>query len=166
LTSTRWIGIAIAMTDSEHTKYPCRLHHEVPPWVEAGALYHIRIRASTEQSTSLIDSRVAPHLLHAVRCYHETGHWWCSLVLLMPDHLHALLYFASGKPMAQVIRDWKRGTARFQGIKWQENFFDHRIRSRNQGDEKWWYIRRNPVVKNLCQTEDSWTWWWSPNEAE
>ncbi|MFT3867553.1 MAG: transposase [Nibricoccus sp.] len=154
------------MADSERTKYPGRLRHEVPSWVEDGALYHIRIRVSKEQATPLIDAHLAPDLLHAVRRYHGTGLWWCSLVLLMPDHLHALLSFAPDKPMAQVMRNWKRGTARFQKVKWQENFFDHRLRSEKQGDEKWWYIRRNPVVKDLCQTEDDWIWWWSPNKAE
>jgi putative transposase len=156
----------LSMADSEQTKYPCRLHHEVPPWVEEGALYHIRIRASGEQATPLIDPNLAPSLLGAVRRYHEAGHWWCSLVLLMPDHLHALLYFVPDRPMAQAVRDWKRGTARFQKVKWQENFFDHRIRSEKQGDEKWWYIRRNPITKGLCQTEDDWNWWWSPHKAE
>lgn len=154
------------MADLEQKEYPHRLHHEVPPWVEDGALFHIRIRISMEQPATLLTTpQLAPHLLQAVQSYHETDRWQCRLVLLMPDHLHALLHFAPDKPMAQTIRDWKRGTARFQRVKWQENFFDHRIRDEKQGDEKWWYIRRNPVVKNLCRTECDWPWWWSPYEV-
>jgi hypothetical protein len=48
-----------------------------------------------------------------------------------------------------------------QGIKWQGNFFDHRIRNEHQGVEKWRYIRRNPVVKELCREEAAWPFWWS-----
>jgi len=79
----------------------------------------------------------------------------------MPDHLHALLAFPREPGMAATIREWKRGAARLQGVKWQENFFDHRIRSDKFRAETWHYIRRNPVAKGLCPDEDSWTYWWS-----
>ncbi len=79
----------------------------------------------------------------------------------MPDHLHALLSFGKQAELPEVIRSWKRGTSRFQGVQWQENFFDHRMRNTKESDEKWHYIRRNPVVKNLCAKEEDWAWWWS-----
>ncbi|MDB6114553.1 MAG: hypothetical protein JWQ62_1498 [Lacunisphaera sp.] len=63
--------------------------------------------------------------------------------------------------MTAIVRNWKRGAARFQGIKWQDNFFDHRIRSPKEAQEKWRYIRLNPVVKQLCASEDDWPHWWS-----
>jgi putative transposase len=63
--------------------------------------------------------------------------------------------------MTSTMRNWKRGTARFQGVEWQEGFFDHRLRTDEEANEKWHYIRRNPVVKNLCATEGDWPWWWS-----
>ncbi len=63
--------------------------------------------------------------------------------------------------MSVVIRNWKRGAARIQGVHWQDNFFDHRIRSQAEAQEKWLYIRRNPVVKKLCAREDDWPYWWA-----
>ncbi len=65
--------------------------------------------------------------------------------------------------MSVVIRNWKRAAARLQGVRWQENYFDHRIRTQAEAQEKWWYIRRNPVVKGLCQKEADWPHWWSAN---
>ena len=59
------------------------------------------------------------------------------------------------------MRNWKRGTNRFQHTEWQEGFFDHRLRTDSEVNNKWDYIRRNPVVKGLCATEDDWPWWWS-----
>lgn len=104
---------------------------------------------------------LAPSLLDAVRRYQQLGHWWCDLFLLMPDHVHGLIRFPCEAVMAKVVGNWKRGVARFQGVCWQENFFDHRIRHAAERQEKWWYIRRNPVVKGLCAQEQDWPWWWA-----
>ena len=79
----------------------------------------------------------------------------------MPDHLHALLAFPRDQGMSIVIRNWKRGAARLQGVRWQTNYFDHRIRTKSEGQECWTYIRRNPVAKGLCASEEDWPHWWS-----
>ncbi len=100
-------------------------------------------------------------LLRGARRYHDDGHWWCELFLLMPDHVHAILAFPSVPGMSETLRNWKRATARFHRVRWQGGFFDHRLRSGAESNEKWHYIRRNPVVKNFCATEDAWPWWWS-----
>jgi putative transposase len=143
-------------------EYPQRLHHETPPWVKTGALFHIRIRAVAIQRRALISADIGPALLRSTRRYHAAGSWWCELFLLMPDHLHALLRFPPARGMSEVMRDWKRGAARLQKVEWQENFFDHRIRTSAEGLAKWHYIRRNPVVKGLCADEDDWPHWWTP----
>jgi putative transposase len=141
------------------SRFPGRLAHDTPRWVTAGALFHIRIRA--EQNRSLTEPDLGPQLLCSATRYHELGHWWCLLFLLMPDHLHALLHFPPNRSMTGVVRDWKRGTSRFQGVRWQEGFFDHRLRNDKERRDKWCYIRRNPVAKGLCVTEEDWNWWWS-----
>lgn len=142
--------------------YPARLHHRVPGWVKTGARFHIRIRTLFPPDVVLAEPKKAGALLAAAKAYHDSGHWWCDLCLLMPNHLHALLAFPADVTMSTVVRNWKRGTARIHGIKWQDNYFDHRIRNEKEADEAWWYIRRNPVVKGLCRSEDDWPWWWSP----
>jgi putative transposase len=142
-------------------EYPQRLHHNTPVWVKDGARFHIRIRAEPTQSPPLTEPGVAAELLAAARRYHELGHWWCEMFLLMPDHAHALLTFPREPGMSATVRGWKRGTARFQKAKWQDGYLDHRIRNAKAGQETWLYIRHNPVVKSLCATEDDWPWWWS-----
>jgi REP element-mobilizing transposase RayT len=138
-----------------------RLHHGTPEWVKTGALFHIRIRAADEQSRSLIETSLAGLLLDGARQYHAAGRWWCELILLMPDHLHAMLTFPRETDMSTVIRSWKRGTARLHGVDWQTNYFDHRIRPEKEGNETWNYIRRNPIAKGLCVSEEEWPFWWS-----
>jgi REP element-mobilizing transposase RayT len=141
-----------------------RLHHKTPGWVESGSRFHIRLRAAKEQSVSLTDPRLAPDLIAAARRYHDSGRWWCEFLLLMPDHIHAIISFPRAISMSATVRDWKRGTARFQRVQWQENFFDHRIRNEAEFAETWRYIRRNPVAKDLCREEEAWPWWWTPSD--
>lgn len=133
----------------------------MPGWVGESAIFHVRIRAEAAQSPPLTEPTLAAELLDAARRYHDLGHWWCELFLLMPDHVHAMLAFAREPGMPTVIRDWKRGTARFQGVSWQENFFDHRIRHGEEGKATWLYIHRNPAVKGLCREDEDWLYWWS-----
>jgi REP element-mobilizing transposase RayT len=141
-------------------EYPGRLHHDTPTWVHDGARFHIRLRAHPNQ-TPLTTPGLATELLLAVRRYHQLEHWWCELFLLMPDHAHAILAYPATPGMTITIRNWKRGTNRFQHAKWQEGFFHHRLRTDSELNDKWNYIRRNPVVKGLCAAEDDWPWWWS-----
>jgi REP element-mobilizing transposase RayT len=147
----------------EPRDFPGRLRHDVPSWVKAGAVFHVRVRVAPEQATPLTDTKLGADLITAVRRYHDLGRWWCRLVVLMPDHLHALVSFPENEAgMASAVRDWKRGTARFQGVRWQSNFFDHRLRSEAEADEAWVYFGENPVVKGLVGRAEDWPWRWSP----
>lgn len=143
-------------TDSTH-----RLHHATPQWVESGAVFHIRIRADREwaRTQSLIIRPSRGHaLLDSVAHYHRQRSWYCHLFLLMADHTHALLGFPPDRAMSQVIGAWKTWHARNNGLKWQTNFFDHRIRGEAEFQLKAAYIRRNPVVKGLCRQPEDWPW--------
>ena len=39
---------------------------------------------------------------------------------------------------------------------WQEDFFDHLLRSQESYLKKWEYVRMNPVRAKLCDTPDAW----------
>ena len=138
-----------------------KLHHEVPDWVEPGAVFHIRIRCESDSPVPLTDPGLAEVLLDSVSFYEERQLWHVSIFLLMPDHLHALLSFPRDKSMSRVVGDWKRFHAAKSGVKWQKNYFDHRLRDDHQAEYKYQYILNNPVVKGLCATPGEWPWKWS-----
>ena len=135
-----------------------RLHHTVPPWVPDGSTYHIRIRTERGATLPLTAPSLATALLHSTAHYHDQHVWFCHLMVLMPDHLHALLSFPRTSKMTTVVGRWKAWQKRTHGIAWQKNFFDHRIRHDHEFDEKAGYIRRNPVAAGLCATPGDWPW--------
>ena len=44
------------------------------------------------------------------------------------------------------------------GNMWQEEFFDHVLRSAESYGEKWNYVRNNPVRAGLVANADNWSW--------
>jgi REP element-mobilizing transposase RayT len=142
--------------------FPERLHHSVPPWVERGALFHIRIRLDARiQQRPLIDPSLGGTVLNSAVFYEQSMQWHITLLLLMPDHLHAVLSFAPDKSMSEVVRNWKRFHSRTNDVKWQDGYFDHRLRLDERGDqlsEKLNYIRQNPVAAGLCERAGDWRW--------
>ena len=142
--------------------FPGRLQHQVPAWAAHGALFHIRIALDRAVKQRLLtDQHWAPLILESAAFYEETHRWHITLFLLMPDHLHALLSFPLDESMSQVVRNWKRFHKRTQKIIWEENYFDHRLRDDERGEQltaKINYIRNNPVAAGLCENADDWPW--------
>jgi len=58
--------------------------------------------------------------------------------------------------LSDLIRDFKRITAKTMKIRWQRNFFDHRLRHDESEDEKANYIRQNPSRAGLVETSQDW----------
>jgi REP element-mobilizing transposase RayT len=92
--------------------------------------------------------------------------WFCRILLLMPDHLHAIVAFPGSASMKQVVGDWKRFLARRAGIRWQRDFFDHRLRDHHQTTETLAYIRMNPVRRGLVASPDQWPWVFESSDRE
>jgi REP element-mobilizing transposase RayT len=94
-------------------------------------------------------------------------------VVVMPDHVHLML-----TPL-QDENDWTIGLpailklikgASARGVNkllgtcgrvWQEESFDHVLRSQKSLEEKLEYIRQNPVRRGLVQKPEDYRWLWS-----
>ncbi len=67
-----------------------------------------------------------------------------------------LIGIAGDTELSKLIRDFKRITARMAKVKWQRNFFDHRLRHDESEVEKAAYIRANPIRAGLIGEEEKW----------
>ncbi len=103
-------------------------------------------------------------MVHAIELYVAARKWWVDLFVVMPDHWHAIVSFENRANMSAVLRDWKRFVARQCGVKWQDGYFDHRLRSIRRLDETWDYMMQNPVKQNLVPTADEWPYVWAAGE--
>jgi REP element-mobilizing transposase RayT len=141
------------------------LPHQTPGWVKSDAIFFVTICCQPRGLNQLCHESVATVLFEAVTFRNRTKRWFAHLVLLMPDHLHALVTLPAEEAMKKVIANFKEVTAKQTGIAWQRDFFDHRLRAEESFREKADYILLNPVRKGLVKTPDQWTYVWTPEEG-
>ena len=141
-----------------------RLPHQVPQWVADGSFFFITINCEPRGQNHLARTGIGEAVLDAGRFNHERLVWHCRLMLLMPDHLHAIIAFPREPGMKTTVTNWKKYLAREHGISWQRDFFDHRLRSRHEEMEKRDYILMNPVRKGCCERVEDWPWVFQPND--
>jgi hypothetical protein len=141
-----------------------RIPHQVPQWVADGSWFFITINCAPRGTNQLCRAGTGEAVFGAMKFNHDRLSWHCRLCLLMPDHLHAILAFPSGSGMATTISNWKKHVAMNQGVGRQRDFFDHRLRSNHELDEKTNYILLNPARKGLCARVEDWGWVYRPND--
>ena len=141
-----------------------RLDHTAHFHGRFGAIYFITICCHQRGFNQLCRDDTAAALTKTARIYHERTRWNLILPLLMPDHLHALIGVDGQTSLAQLIRDYKRITAKVAGVKWQRNFFDHRLRHDENLAEKFAYICQNPVRAGLIPSEKNWRYIFMPDQ--
>ncbi len=106
-------------------------------------------------------------------CLKENGHKFdLHAVVVMPDHTHLLLsplrdVNGFNFRLPQIMHAVKGTSARKinallgrSGPVWQEEFFDHVLRSNESLAEKVDYICRNPVRAGLVESEGEYRWLW------
>jgi len=132
------------------------LPHEPPLSLPDGAVWFITICCRKRGRNQLADESTAAKLFSSALFFHQKGRWFIHLLLLMPDHLHALLSFPQHEQMTRVVRAWKKFQATDHGICWQRDFFDHRLRSDESFEGKRDYIRMNPIRAGLVSSAEDW----------
>ena len=105
----------------------------------------------------LTKSEISQRLLESIEYRHRKVYWYMHLALLMPDHAHFIVSFPErAKNMNTVISKWKEWTAKSLKVKWQRDFFEHRLRTTESFDEKADYILLNPLRAGLVERVEEW----------
>jgi len=135
------------------------LPHEIPDGVTpnpVGEVFFITVCCEPRGLNQLACPERWRALVETILHREAAGDLQVRLVLAMPDHWHGLLSFDGGKRMRKVVANLKAWLARKHGIRWQRDFFDHRLRSWESAAEKGEYIRRNPVRAGLIAGGSAW----------
>ncbi len=59
-----------------------------------------------------------------------------------------------------------QSSARVRRSHWQKGLFDHILRSAESCEEKWHYVRENPVRANLVSNWEDWPYRGEPERLE
>ena len=129
-------------------------------------VYFLTVCCLPRELNQLAKKEIWDALVETVQLREERGSLSCRLLLAMPDHFHGLFSFEGKEPMVKVVADLKSWLARSQGVKWQRDFFEHRLRSFESAREKGDYIRQNPVRAGLVQKVEDWPFQFDRIERE
>jgi putative DNA methylase len=143
-----------------------KTRRKLPHWEKEGGCYFVTYRT---QKGIVLPERARDVVLE------NWKHWsgqryelWQAVV--MPDHVHLLL---SPLPkdngaywtLSEILHTAKSYTANQinpllgrQGPLWQDERFDHIVRSPASFEEKWHYIRQNPCKKGLALRPEDYPW--------
>jgi len=111
----------------------------------------------------LKDPSVAQSIVSALVFRQEQKIWDIHEFVVMPNHVHLLFNIVNGslKPAMISFKRWTAGQAmKLLGLKqrhfWQEDWFDHWVRSHEEYLGLVEYIRMNPVKAGLVKRTSDW----------
>lgn len=104
---------------------------------------------------------IADALLHFHTQQYLLDDW-----VVMPNHVHLILWPMPNFTLSDILRSRKRHTARQANLLldrtgesfWQHESYDHWIRNDVEKDRIRRYIRNNPVNAKLCKSPEDWLW--------
>jgi REP element-mobilizing transposase RayT len=86
--------------------------------------------------------------------------------VIMPNHVHVVLWPMPNHTLSAIVQSWKRFTARESNkilgrtgqAFWQPEPYDHWIRNDEEHARCCRYVINNPVKARLCATAEDWKW--------
>jgi len=137
---------------------PKRSHpaHGVKP--RAGQPVIVYLTVCTKRRVPWLATPEAHRLL--IQTWKNATAWLVGRYVVMPDHLH--LFAEPGTPELPFdnwVRFWKSRFTKAHGDalhEWQVDHWDRRLRNEDSYDEKWNYVRNNPVRHKLVSRAEDW----------
>ncbi len=108
---------------------------------------------------------IADMIAGALRHFHGE-HYLLDDWVVMPNHVHLVLWPMPNFTLSEILRSRKRHTARQANLLlrstgqsfWQRESYDHWIRDEEEKARIRRYVRMNPVKAGLCQHPEDWPW--------
>ena len=112
----------------------------------------------------LASNEVTAILLQEWRNAHRRHGWAIGRYVIMPDHVHFFCRAElDAKALPIFMQKWKQWSSKrmarelsIAGRLWQEEFFDHVLRSSESYSQKWDYVKENPARADLVKCSEEW----------
>ena len=131
-----------------------------PPAVADHHPVLVLLTVCTQDRKAILATRSAHETLVAV--WKDADAWAVGRYVLMPDHIHLFCSPATGRtPLVNWVAYWKSLASRRWAIAkerplWQKNFWDRQLRDSENYQQKWEYVRANPVRARLVANAEDW----------
>ena len=130
--------------------------------------YHHKLEQYLDRSCGecwLRRTEIAELVANAL-CFFAGTRYRLSAWVVMPNHVHAVLWPMPNHTLSKIVQSWKRFTAREANKLlsrtgqefWQPEAFDHWIRSDEEYGRCCRYVANNPVKARLCPAPEDWRW--------
>ena len=114
-------------------------------------------------SEALVRQDCAQIVIDSLRWCRDNGWWRLLCFCVMPGHYHVAFALGEAKPLSDVVASISRFTsARInrilgrEGPFWQDGFYDHAIRDREDFEGILQYVHANPVEAGISQAPEDW----------
>jgi putative transposase len=112
----------------------------------------------------LASNEVVAILVEEWRNARSRRRWAIGRYVIMPDHVHFFCRTElDAKALPIFMQRWKEWSSKrmarelnVTGRVWQEEFFDHVLRSNESYSQKWEYVKENPVRAGLVKKSEDW----------
>lgn len=120
-----------------------------------------------ESRCPILVGPLADTVLNALHQSHAAAVWHLRCLVLMPDHLHLLARLGGKLTLSQAVARFKfatRQSMQASQVRWQDNYYDHRLRPDESVEPVIRYIFMNPCAAGLIQSGGKWPWFYCCTE--
>lgn len=143
-----------------------RYRRRLPHWRVAGGIYFVTWRIARDAPD--LDAAERDFILTSLRHF-DGVRFTLHAVVVMNDHVHALVEPRDGFALERIVQTWKSYTARQLpsrvGRLWQPEYWDHIVRDQREFDEYLDYILTNPARRWPGVDGYPWVWLCPPEPA-
>jgi len=125
------------------------------------ARYFVTCVAKCTQK-SMIESIPAQGIMNVINGMKKGGDIDLLCGTIMPNHVHLLTALTEKLSIGQVVGKFKSLTRSFlseHGMRWQRNYFEHRLRPDDRASHYARYIFLNPYRAGLVPRKTEWPYW-------
>lgn len=133
---------------------------------EIPGMYYLLTTATSDRKRILSNPEVAQIIFETFEWLETQGSikWIC--IMVMPDHIHAVIQLGCKKTLSGVMHSLKTFTAKKineqrseSGSVWQEGYYDHGIRRDESLNEIIRYCFHNPVRQGIVKQANDYPCW-------
>ena len=131
-----------------------------PPLDAGNRSIIVFVTVCTKNRRSLLATREMHGAI--AEAWRQASYWMVGRYVILPDHIHLFCAPAICPPtsLQNWVRFWKSRVAHSLGVGsdtlWQKNFWDTQLRCHESYEQKWDYVRENPVRAGLVSAPEDW----------